>query len=315
MDLPGRLKAVIAECVDSVPAAALADAARRLSLAYRSERRGAEPLIADGTAALAYAAARLPATFAATRAVMAEAALRLPDFAPRRMLDFGAGPGTALWAAAQTWSSLAAADAVEPNRDVRALGERFARELPFAAHWRSGLAAAEPCDLVSACYVLNELDATARRRTLIDLWAAATGVLVIVEPGTTQGWHIILQARDLLMAAGAVIAAPCPHDGPCPVAPPEWCRFTRRVARSKLHRFLKQGDAPFEDERFIYLTASRQPANRPQNRVIAAPDIKPGKIRLSLCRAAGDIADTIVTRRDGALFKRARHTGRGDGFP
>jgi ribosomal protein RSM22 (predicted rRNA methylase) len=117
------------------------------------------------------------------------------------------------------------------------------------------------------------------------------------------------------MAAGAVIAAPCPHDGPCPFAPPDWCRFTCRVARSKLHRLLKNGDAPFEDERFIYLAASRFPAKRPPGRVIAAPDITPGKIRLHLCRNSGDTADSLITRRDGALFKRAKRLRRGDGFP
>lgn len=30
---------------------------------------------------------------------MEELRVRLPDFRPSRMLDFGAGPGTAIWAA------------------------------------------------------------------------------------------------------------------------------------------------------------------------------------------------------------------------
>ena len=36
--------------------------------------------------------------------------------------------------------------------------------------------------------------------------------------------------------AGANILAPCPHARPCPLAAPDWCHFSARVARSRLHR-------------------------------------------------------------------------------
>ncbi len=41
----------------------------------------------------------MPGCYAAVARVLDELRLRLPDFAPRSMLDFGAGPGTAIWAA------------------------------------------------------------------------------------------------------------------------------------------------------------------------------------------------------------------------
>ena len=47
----------------------------------------------------AYAAARMPGCYAAVARVFDELRQRLPDLAPRSMLDFGAGPGTAVWAA------------------------------------------------------------------------------------------------------------------------------------------------------------------------------------------------------------------------
>lgn len=46
-----------------------------------------------------YAATRFPGTFAAIVRVFDELKSRLPNFKPRNMLDFGAGPGTAVWAA------------------------------------------------------------------------------------------------------------------------------------------------------------------------------------------------------------------------
>lgn len=50
---------------------------------------------------LAYAAARLPACYAVIFRVLKELQIRQPRFQPLTMLDFGAGPGTATWAAMQ----------------------------------------------------------------------------------------------------------------------------------------------------------------------------------------------------------------------
>jgi ribosomal protein RSM22 (predicted rRNA methylase) len=49
--------------------------------------------------AAAYAASRMPGCYAAVLKVMEELHMRLPGFRPASMLDFGAGPGTAIWAA------------------------------------------------------------------------------------------------------------------------------------------------------------------------------------------------------------------------
>lgn len=49
--------------------------------------------------ALAYAVARLPSSFASSHRIFKELAVRYPGFEPKTMLDFGAGQGTAMWAA------------------------------------------------------------------------------------------------------------------------------------------------------------------------------------------------------------------------
>ena len=85
-------------------------------------------------------------------------------------------------------------------------------------------------------------------------------MLLIVEPGTTAGWQRILDARAQLIADGAHILAPCPHALACPIAQPDWCHFSARVARSRVHRLAKEAEVPWEDEKFIYLAASRTPA-------------------------------------------------------
>jgi len=49
--------------------------------------------------AVAYVASRFPSVFGVISKVMAEIQKRLPDFKPDRMLDYGTGPGTGIWAA------------------------------------------------------------------------------------------------------------------------------------------------------------------------------------------------------------------------
>jgi len=68
---------------------------------YHAER---EPVAAsspeyDSARVAAYASSRMPACYAVLFRVFDELHLHLPHFAPRTMLDFGSGPGTAMWAA------------------------------------------------------------------------------------------------------------------------------------------------------------------------------------------------------------------------
>ncbi|KAI8472825.1 MAG: mitochondrial small ribosomal subunit Rsm22-domain-containing protein, partial [Monoraphidium minutum] len=76
--------------------------------------------------AQAYALSRLAGTNAALAHVFQELAARLPGFAPRAMLDYGAGPGTAVWAAHEVWpDALALAHAIEPSPHMARLGRRL----------------------------------------------------------------------------------------------------------------------------------------------------------------------------------------------
>jgi ribosomal protein RSM22 (predicted rRNA methylase) len=261
--------------------------------------------------ALAYLAVRLPATYAAVRASFAAVAEVRPDFAPTTALDVGAGPGTALWAAADCWPDLADTLLIEASPIFRAWGEELAHEadLPRVS-WRLADVAAEaldctPRDLVSLGYVLNELAPTARESVLKRLWDITSDTLVIVEPGTPAGWERILVARRQLIGAGAHVLAPCPHAFTCPLQPPDWCHFAERVARSRLHRLAKEAEVPWEDEKFSYLALSRKPAATATARVIARPRKGSGRVTLKLCRPDGSAGDELFSRRDGAVFKGA----------
>lgn len=315
MELPPLLRQAVDRALSGTALADLAASAAALSQRYREERRDGRLYIASDLDALAYLAVRLPATYAAVRASFAALAQGRPDFAPKTVLDIGAGPGTALWAAADCWPALEDALLVEASPIFRACGERLAaqaRQSDLVPHmtWRTadvGVDAIDsaPRDLVIVAYALNELDAEVRRSVLTRLWRATADTLVIVEPGTPAGWQRILAARSQLIEFGAHVIAPCPHANECPLVPPDWCHFAARVARSRLHRQAKGAEVPWEDEKFSYVALSRVSALGLGARVIARPRKASGRVTLKLCRPDGSAGDQLFSRRDGAPFKRA----------
>lgn len=338
MELPTALRRAVDAALEGHSTGDLARAAATLSARYRAEVRDGAWHIGDEKAALAYLAVRLPATYAAVRAALGQVARERPDFAPASLLDVGAGPGTALWAAADVWPSCRAALLIEGSGAIRSWGERLAAALaqggaPVEAVWRaenlleakagavqaaSGDDPSARHDLVTLAYVLDEI-AESMRPALIDrLWARARGVLVIVEPGTPAGYRRVAEARARLLAAGAHILAPCPHDLPCPMIAPDWCHFSQRVARSRVHRLVKGGDVPWEDEKYAYVAASRLPgadaADHARARVLAPPRAGKGHVGLKLCEADGGVAQRTFSRRDGDAYRQARRADWGDGL-
>ena len=324
MELPPALRLAVDAALEKVPLAALRQAARTLSDRYRAELRDGRLHMADDMAVRAYLATRLPATYAAVRASLDAVAEARPDLSPRSLLDIGAGPGTVLWATTELWPGLERAALLEASAAARSIGERLAGGLlNTRVDWLPGdvtldMAELKPADLVTAAYVLDEIAPASLSKLVERLWRLTADTLLIVEPGTPAGWRRVLDARAQLIAVGAHLLAPCPHHAPCPLAAPDWCHFSRRVARSRLHRLTKDAEVPWEDEKFIYLAASRQlPAARSQSdsrpaRVIAPPRAGSGKVALKLCQPDGSAAEKLFSRRDREAFKLARRADWGD---
>jgi ribosomal protein RSM22 (predicted rRNA methylase) len=321
MNLPASLRETIDAAFAHTPLERLAAAADSLSERYRAETRDGQAHLSDDMAALAYLAVRLPATYAAISAAFRAVAERRPDFAPRSLLDIGAGPATALLAAAQIWP-LADALLIERSKPIRRWGERLA---PFSqvqrivwqdADLARGTLPQDKRDLVVIAYLLNELAPDARDRLVDASWAVAADLLVIVEPGTPAGWQRVLEVRTRLLDAGAYPIAPCPHAADCPLREPDWCHFARKVARSRLHRLVKTAKVPWEDEKFIYFAAARHPATvGAGRRVIAPPRRGSGRVSLKLCRDDGQAEEQLFTRRAGEAFRQARRLNWGDAWP
>ncbi len=317
------LRGALAGLLDGLPPTQTAQAVDRLISHYRGTVPTGAPVLRDRSDVAAYAAYRMPATFEAVRAALDALRAAAPGWAPETHTDIGGGTGAASWAVADTWDSPARTTVLDWAEPALALGRELAAasgipSLRAAAWQRSRISAAlrvESTDLVTVSYVLNELT-EGDRTALVTEAARAARAVVIVEPGTPDGYARIIAARDLLIAAGLTVAAPCPHSGACPIEPgTDWCHFATRVSRSSLHRQVKGGSLAYEDEKFAYVAATRFPVVPAPARVTRRPQIRKGQVLLELCAEDGGLRRETVTKRHGTLYKAARDAAWGDEWP
>jgi ribosomal protein RSM22 (predicted rRNA methylase) len=299
-----------------------ADLQRSVAALTAAYRTGGPPgdVLATPLAARAYAAYRMPATFAAVRAALRAAAPGLGRPAP--LLDLGGGTGAAVWAAAATLPSLTAATVLDRSGDALALGRALAAASPDpllgGATWTRGALGGGPpgpADLVTIAYVLGELS-EGGRTALVGQVAAVAPAVAVVEPGTPAGHRRVLEVRETLLDKGFRVVAPCPHDLACPWRTgADWCHFAARLSRSALHRQVKGGTLGWEDEKFSYVVATREPAGKAGGRIVRHPAQRKGFVELTVCEAVPGVDRVPVSRRQGPLYKAAKDSGWGDPWP
>ncbi|WP_409236025.1 small ribosomal subunit Rsm22 family protein [Streptomyces sp. PA5.6] len=317
------LRAALAGLLDGLPPRQATQAVERLIANYRGRTPTDAPILRDRADVAAYAAYRMPATFEAVRSALGALADAAPDgWAPRSHVDVGGGTGAATWAVAATWAGERPVTVLDWAEPALALGRELADAAPQlrGVQWqRSRIGAAltiESTDLVTVSYVLGELT-EADRRSVVDAAAdAAEQAVVVIEPGTPDGYHRVIEARDRLIAAGYRIAAPCPHSAACPIEPgTDWCHFSARVSRSSLHRKVKGGSLAYEDEKFSYVAAVRFDPDPAPTRIVRRPQIRKGQVLLDLCEPDEALRRKTVTKRHGPLYRAARDADWGDAWP
>jgi ribosomal protein RSM22 (predicted rRNA methylase) len=318
--LPPDLRAALDRLAHGRSRKALGDRAAAQSRFYRA---GGGSIVATEEDALAYAFTRLPATYAAAAAVFQRLRETAAEFRPRTLFDVGAGPGTASIAAVQAFASLGDLQLMDRNEQFRALARRLMTEAGDEALRRAcyrqgdalallATATAHPADLVVASYVGGEMPQAEMPGFAKALWAATAEKLVIIEPGTPSGYRRVMAIRNELIAIGAHVAAPCPHELACPLQGADWCHFAQRLPRSRDHLAVKRASVPYEDEKFSYMVFSRSLPRRPDARVLAQPEITKGTAGAKLCTRDGLIRETI-SRRDAEAYRRRKAWRWGDG--
>jgi ribosomal protein RSM22 (predicted rRNA methylase) len=305
VNYPGDLDVAVARWLEGRRGVAAATAALT-----RSYRAGAT---SSGVDLSAYLASRLPATFAANSAVHRAMAVAWPAFVPHSLLDIGTGPGTASWAACQQWPMLQSIVQCEQDSGFSELAATLNAgsalpALQSAQLYRCAEATLPDkitADLVAASYVLAEMPVPESTKAVARLWARAHVALVLIEPGTPQGFERLRQARTMLLQAGAFIVAPCTHHSLCPMVDGDWCHFKTRVQRSRAHMQAKHAIVPFEDEAFSYLVVARHAVAQQGARIVAPTQVNKVAVTLPVCDSAG-LRKVAIASRDKPAYKQAK---------
>ena len=314
---PITLKQEIEKLLQGQKVSSLAGDYARLSLRYRGEKGGSSSLLKNEKEALSYAAVRMPATYGAVWAAL-EKVLEVTDLAPKTMLDVGAGTGACGWAANEL-IALEKLTCLEREKVMRSLGQqlmqtaeenvlRQAQWVDFDLLKDDKLPSAE---LVTASYVLNEMGA-ASVAVAEKLWQATEQILVIIEPGTPRDFSALLAIRDHLIKQGAYVLAPCPHQQKCPLSENDWCHFSARIERSRLHKQLKGADMGYEDEKYCFMAFSRFEPKINYQRILNIPKVQKTEISAQVCTIQGQCEDFTVSIKDKYAYKKAKKWRWGD---
>jgi hypothetical protein len=151
--------------------------------------------------------------------------------------------------------------------------------------------------LVTAINVFNEIcqrddPAFAAEKAARILDRSGDGSVLVMEPGVPKSGAFIAALRNVLLERGKRIAAPCSHEGPCPLpgagsrAGAKWCHFAFDTAEApaELHRLSAAAGIPKERAVFSFLFAEKAGNARPE-----APPQAGGR--------AADTPENLVTIR------------------
>ncbi|MBA3237278.1 MAG: rRNA methyltransferase [Parachlamydiaceae bacterium] len=312
MSLPENLQEAIAKEAEKFNLGQISLAREELSDRYQKTDRPKGPLILTDAERCAYLVARLPATYAVIRRVLNEIHLS-PSETIESLLDLGAGPGSAMWAACECFSSLDQITLVENDASLMTLGKRLAlsSDVPAiqSANWllrgMESLNGVSTHDLVILSYSIGEIPQRAIEPLIEACWNLTKRYLVIIEPGTPVGFERIRAIRRQLITLKGEMIAPCPHANICPMKEGDWCHFSERIERSSLHRKIKNGALGYEDEKYSYVIFSKTSSSLPEARVLRHPQKRSGHVILSLCGKEG-LRQQTVSKRTPEDYKAAR---------
>ena len=320
MELPLDIKELLERLLDDHPLRILKESSFNVINKYNEKSNG-ENHISSEIDVKVYSAMRYPATFKAFSDSLQYSLSHLDETNITSILDVGSGSAAASIACLYQLNHLNKIDLIEEEDVMINIGEYLLSKvdtkcIDIKYHKMDIIKddiSSFKRDLVISSYVLNELVHTNIIKVIDKMWESTNKVMLVVEPGTPKGYEIIKLIRDHLVSKGGYILAPCPHMDKCPLPSNDWCHFSTRVARSKLHKTLKGGDAPYEDEKYCYIAFSKSPCIRCSNRILRHPQISSGLITLEVCSQYG-LQTIKVTKKDKELFKIARKAKVGEGL-
>lgn len=289
--------------------------AKEISKKYRENNNDGSRLVTRKEEAVSYALSRMPATYESVSDCL-DKIFEKNNFNISSILDVGAGTGAATWALYNFFDEKTYT-CYEREDEMISIGKRLMEKSKLIQYteWKKfdiiNDSIEGTFDFIAVSYMINELPRDQIKSVVEKLWNATEKVLLIIEPGTPRGYANIKTIRNLLIKNGAKVIAPCPHEEECPLPENDWCQFSCRVQRSKIHKALKDGNAPYEDEKYSYIAFSKQECLNTDNRILRHPIINKGYSEYKVCSKDG-INNIKLSKKDGDVYKIAKKKSSGD---
>ena len=316
MNLPEELNQVIQNEIALYKSfETLNNNAKTISDRYRNNVNSGTRLLTKDDEAVAYALTRMPATYGAIYTALSKA-IENNSFNIDTVFDIGGGTGSGTWAVYERLGNKNFY-CFEREDAMLNIGKKLMSWQDYLSNinWKKFDIIKDnfdkKCDLSIISYMINELPKGDVKATIDKIWDATNEIMLIVEPGTPAAFENIKDIRHYLIERGAYIVAPCTHQKECEIENNDWCAFSCRVQRAKLHRMLKDGDAPFEDEKFSYIAFSKKPVNCVEARILRHPIINKGYSEFKVCTPDG-IKNIKLSKKDGEKYKLSKKKSAGD---
>ena len=184
---------------------------------------------------------RLLPNVAIIKRVLEETQALLPDFKPKRVIDFGIGVGSASAAAIDIFPEIEWIHGIDPSKSMRECAERVLENRGQRITTDPSLSTKSvkgTFDLVLFAFTATDLPhIAATMAAAAVLWEKLNpnGVFVMIEPGTPDGFSNIRSVRSMLLDCcppevdgddddgdevvldQCHVIAPCTHNGACPM--------------------------------------------------------------------------------------------------
>ena len=312
MRIPNELEEKIEKEIKNISLTELRDTARILSDRYMNAKRTGQSLLNKNLEVLAYSIIRMPATFGAINKALEET-LDIYNPTIKTVLDIGSGTGAGEWA---VLSNINVEEIICIEREKEM--ENMAKKL-LQGHnninWKNQDIVhsniTDKADLVITSYMINELQEASKEKVIKDILETFNKLAIFIEPGTPEGFNNIRRVQRLALESNLNIIAPCTCQAECNLPADDWCHSIVRVERSKVHKFVKDADVPYEDEKFSYIAISREKIDNSGARILRHPNISRGFIKVKLCYN-GNIEEKTITKKEKDLFKRVKKLKCGD---
>lgn len=268
---------------------------------------------------LAYLALRTPATYAQTVGAFLQIQELIPSWQPKTILDLGSGPGTGIWAAKNTWFSIASATCIDQKKSFLSISKQIADLANFPVDisnlYNDGLKGLQNIDqkydIVLIANLLNELPPTQIEKVLQETYERCNGVLIIIEPGTPFGSQIVEQSAQYFFEKGFLLA---PYiNNTFATTSKYWLHFSQRFIRPDFQRRIRQNmrdkslmASDWEDTKYAYIAISKiQPEKTFWGRCIGSITKHKGFIEVPILTQNKLIVEKVM-KRDKARYAFAK---------